>query len=308
MKVGIPKALLYYKNEKFWTYFFDKLGVDYILSPDTNREIIKKGSELAVDETCLPLKILLGHIDWLKDKCDCIFVPRIVYCAKAGEVCTRFLAQIDLVKNTFRKDNLNVLFYNVANRKVKAERKAFVKMGKYLQFRKGEILGAYYEAKAAQRLFEEARTLKQEEVLNGTDKLKVLIVAHAYNIEDRSVGEPVLKQLRELGCEPVIAEFANAYKCIKISENFSSTLPWAYNKHLAGAIVLYKEKIDGIVILTTFPCGPDSMVNDMIVRKIKDKPILNIIVDSQSGMAGVETRLESFVDILNFSKERKNGG
>ncbi|MBR4418402.1 MAG: hypothetical protein IKT33_00160, partial [Clostridia bacterium] len=26
MKIGIPRALLYYKYEKFWTTFFDQAG------------------------------------------------------------------------------------------------------------------------------------------------------------------------------------------------------------------------------------------------------------------------------------------
>ena len=39
-----------------------------------------------------------------------------------------------------------------------------------------------------------------------------------------------------------------------------------------------------------------------MIRKIT-KPTLNIIIDSNNSMVGLETRLESFIDIL---KERKN--
>ncbi len=44
------------------------------------------------------------------------------------------------------------------------------------------------------------------------------------------------------------------------------------------------------------------MTNDMLVRLVKDVPILTIILDNQSGSAGLETRLESFVDILRFRR------
>ena len=44
------------------------------------------------------------------------------------------------------------------------------------------------------------------------------------------------------------------------------------------------------------------MVNEMIVREFRDIPVLNLVVDGQNGTAGVETRLESFVDILRFKK------
>ena len=82
-------------------------------------------------------------------------------------------------------------------------------------------------------------------------------------------------------------------------------MPWAYNRHLLGAIELYKDKVDGIVLLTTFPCGTDSMVNEYIVRHYGDKPIITLTVDSQDGTAGMETRLESFADIIKMKRERQ---
>ncbi len=59
--------------------------------------------------------------------------------------------------------------------------------------------------------------------------------------------------------------------------------------------------------MSTFPCGPDSLVNEVVIRKIKDKPILNLILDGQEGTAGLETRLESFVDIIKFKRKDEVG-
>ncbi|MPN06691.1 hypothetical protein SDC9_153947 [bioreactor metagenome] len=56
--------------------------------------------------------------------------------------------------------------------------------------------------------------------------------------------------------------------------------------------------------MSAFPCGPDSMVDEMIIRKFNGIPILNLILDDQDGTAGLETRLESFIDILNFKGGR----
>ena len=49
--------------------------------------------------------------------------------------------------------------------------------------------------------------------------------------------------------------------------------------------------------------SPQTLVNEMIIRRIKDRPILNLLLDSQDGNAGIETRLESFIDILTNIKE-----
>ncbi len=77
------------------------------------------------------------------------------------------------------------------------------------------------------------------------------------------------------------------------------------NRELLGSISKYHNDVDGIILLTAFPCGPDSMVNEMIIRRIKDRPILNLLLDSQDGNAGIETRLESFIDIIRFRKEAR---
>lgn len=65
---------------------------------------------------------------------------------------------------------------------------------------------------------------------------------------------------------------------------------------------MHREKTDGIILLTAFPCGPDSMVNEIITREFQDIPILALVLDTQNGTAGIETRLESFIDILRSKK------
>ena len=41
-----------------------------------------KGINIGVDETCIPSKIYLGHIEWLIDRCDLILIPRIAEFSK----------------------------------------------------------------------------------------------------------------------------------------------------------------------------------------------------------------------------------
>lgn len=55
--------------------------------------------------------------------------------------------------------------------------------------------------------------------------------------------------------------------------------------------------------MSTFPCGPDSLVNEIVIRRVRDLPVLNLLIDGQEGTAGLETRLESFVDIIHFKRE-----
>ena len=85
-----------------------------------------------------------------------------------------------------------------------------------------------------------------------------------------------------------------------MSSKISSTLYWKFNKENIGAISYCGDLINGIILLSSFPCGPDSIVNELVIRKI-DKPILNLIIDDSDSFTGVETRLESFLDIVKQS-------
>jgi len=90
VKIGFPRALFYYDYFPFWAGFFHRLGIEVVTSPPTNRKIIDQGLKKASDETCLPLKILAGHIQAL-EKVDAIFLPRMVSVEADTYNCPKFL-------------------------------------------------------------------------------------------------------------------------------------------------------------------------------------------------------------------------
>lgn len=306
MKVGIPRGLLYYRYHYHWETFFDEMGIEYITSPDTNKEILNKGMKLAIDEACLSSKVYLGHVEYLIDKCDYIMIPQISNYGSDGTVCTKFQAIYDIVSNTFRDRNIKLLNFNIDYKNSETEMKAFIKMGKFLGKKKPEIMRAYLLARQADKT---ARIMdeKYQEQLFNEDKIKILLVAHDYNIYDKYIGQPIVDYLSDMGSVPIIADIVNKREAIIKSSEITDTLPWAYNRELVGSVAMYKDKVDGIILISSFNCGPDSLVNEMIIRKVKDKPLINLMVDGQEGSAGLETRLESFLDIIKFKRGDFNG-
>jgi len=306
MKIGIPKALLYFKYANLWESFFDAMGIDYLVSPDTNKDILALGIRYAVDESCLSSKIFLGHVAWLKNRCDAVFVPRIASYGKAGTVCTKFAAIYDVCANTFRSDALALMHYNIDLEKQEKELGAFLKLGKLLGKKRAQSLFAYWSAKQTERAAQRIAVQEQERVLAG-DGIKILLVAHPYNIQDQYTGTPVVSALKEMGAEPVLACQTDSRQAVMASYTLSETVPWLFSRELLGAVNLIKGRVDGIILISTFPCGPDSLVNEIITRRVKDKPILNLILDGQEGTAGLQTRLESFLDIINFKRYSRIG-
>ena len=69
---------------------------------------------------------------------------------------------------------------------------------------------------------------------------------------------------------------------------------------------MLNRKIDGIIALSSFGCGPDSLMVDEISYHAKQRkiPVLNLTIDEHTGEAGFVTRLEAFVDMLDRKKRR----
>lgn len=299
MKIGIPKALLYYKYHRLWEEFFDELSIGYTVSPDTNKGIFTEGAKRSIDEACLSSKIYMGHVHYLLDKCDCIFVPRIGGYGKEGIVCTRFQALYDLTANTF--PNAQLIGMNMDPDRGQGERRAFIRLGMALGKSRLSSLRAYERASRA-FLAEQRTAMERQRERLSSPKTKILVVAHYYNLYDPYIGGPILCYLEKAGVAPILADVSDYKAAIADARHITETLPWAYNKHLTGTVYQLKDQVDGILFVSAFPCGPDSMINEIVARRVKGVPMTTLVIDGQEGFAGMETRLESFIDIIHFKR------
>ncbi len=291
--VGIPKALYYYYYNDLWQAFFKYLNIDTIESIDTNKNIIDIGCNHANDEMCLSLKIYLGHISYLEGKCDYILVPRIDNYGITNQTCTNFLATYDIVKNKFSHKILN---YNINYRNNETEKKAFIKIASELGIEKMKALAAYKYAVIENNIIKKQKIRNNKSNLNS-DKTKVLIVGHPYNLYDKYIGSPIINILKKQNIEIIYSDLFESDLTNRLGLEISKTLYWKYSKEMLGSIVLTKNQIAGVIFLSAFPCGLDSLANELAFRKI-NIPYLNIIVDENNSLAGIETRIESFIDII----------
>jgi len=296
MKIGIPRALQYYFYEDLWLNFFKNLGFETVVSPETNKEIVKMGVQHSIDEACFSSKIFIGHVEYLLDKCDIIFVPRIENSAIREEYCTRIFGLYDLVKNTF--PNAQLLHAEVNYLYRKKESNAFLEIGAALGKSKEDSLDAYKKALFTAEEVKETKILQQEELLNR-DGAKVLIFSHAYNTYDAYIGKEIIDFFAANHISVVYADLINEKEAqILTKSSYGKRVYWKVSAQLIGGIEKYKDCVDGIILISTFPCGPDSIFNELLIRLIKDKPILSLVIDEHDAGAGIQTRLESFIDII----------
>lgn len=312
--IGIPRAFMYYRYPALWTTFFTELGFEVVLSEPTTRQTVDRGSALATDESCLAGKIYLGHVDALRDVSDCVFVPCMDNLGSRLGFCTKFQALPDLVHNTFADPDLRILTCQMDEIVAKKDMNAaFMELGSVLGKTPKQTKAAWKAAQKAQATYEKEQAKKlqativdvQKQQAQGEDSLLILLVAHPYLSFDPMIGGEIIDLVERLGAQVIFACDADRKKSLAASFDFSETMPWIVNRELVGALMNLHEDIDGILLVSAFSCGPDSMTDDAIMRCIQGTPLLNLVVDAQSGTAGLETRIESFVDILRY---RKRGG
>jgi len=73
-----------------------------------------------------------------------------------------------------------------------------------------------------------------------------------------------------------------------------------------AAYYMLNHKVDGIIALSAFGCGPDSLMVDEIRYHAKNKnvPMIVLTIDEHTGEAGFVTRLEAFIDMLVRRKRK----
>ena len=293
MRIGIPRSLFYYYYKNIWINFFNELNIDIVISPKTNKEIIDLGMKYSTDEMCLSLKNYIGHVAYLKDKCDYILIPRIDNYGTFNQTCTNFLAIYDYINNIF---NINIINYNIDLNNNETEMNGLINIARKFRISKKKALYAYKNA-----LNINNTKLKEQIKINNTNlysnNIKILLVGHSYNINDEFIGLPIIKMLKSMNISIIYCDQFDTSLALNSSNILSPNNYWKYSKEIIGSIDLSKNKINGIIFLSTFPCGIDSLTNELVMRNI-NIPFLNIIIDDLDSLSGIETRIESFIDIL----------
>lgn len=287
--------MLYYRYGVLWKNFFELLGLNVVLSPQTNREILTLGTNNTIDECCLSYKIYIGHALYLSKICDYILVSRVCDYGKKDKVCTRLNGTYDNLKHLIPQEQL--IDYNIDHTKRKYEFFGFLKMG--LNFTKNipKIIYSYLYAKEKQKQYDKNKANEEKNKLTKPNK-KILIMSHFYNIQDKFISNYITTYLENNNLIPIYSNNIDKKTATTYSEYFSNTLYWKYSKEMVGSFYYYQHQIDGVIYISTYPCGVDALVNNLLMLKNKDLPTLNLLIDENITELSLETKLESFIDII----------
>lgn len=324
MQIGIPRAMSYYNFFPFWYGFFEDLGIKVILSDGTTKETMSNGSALVVSETCLPVKVYVGHILNLLEKgIDKILIPSLQSIDHKIYNCSKIRGLPDLIKNVVKRD-FTIIDATLDKSEKKQGLNEFLqecvkpfgitdeKRIKIASKAGWKVFNNFKIMMASGIAFEKALKFAKEGkvVIANNQKeypINVAVVGHAYNLYDDKVCMKIFDKLEKLDVKAFTANHIADEQLYEGVAALESKLYWANELEMTGAAGHYLKdnKIDGIIAVNAFGCGPDSIMVERIQRYARkyNKPCLNLSVDEHTGEAGFVTRIEAFTDML-FRKKR----
>lgn len=323
-KIGVPASLYYYSNYNFWKAFFGELGLEVVSSPVTTKEILDLGVQDTVNDACVPIKVFHGHVMWLRDKVDYIFLPRIVSFTKEDTFCPKFLGLPDMVRTSVA--NLPLLISPRIDLKSSSFElwKVCLQVAKELGFSWPACIRAYFKASRSQSNYDKLLTqgVKPYELLFNNKPLmfekfetnrpiSLAILGYPYAVHDPFLSVNLVKRLESLKVNILTMEMISSKDLKRQAKELPKNLFWHYSNQVVRAGYFYlSHGVDGIIHVTAFGCGPDAMVDKLLELEAKKHqvPFMSLTIDEHSGEAGVLTRLEAFTDMIRLGREGKKCG
>ncbi len=327
MKIGIPRGLSFYSIYPFMFGFFKAMGIEMILSDKTTKKTLSSGSALVVTETCLPVKIFVGQVLNLLEKgVNKIFVPSIQSIAPKIYNCSKIRGLPDLIRNVIKKEF--TIIEPTLDKSAPHHGLYDFLLECVKPFGIFDMERIKKASKAGWRVYNNFQVMlksgmKYEKALNYATSGKLLIekdeteypisiglVSHGYNIYDERASMKVIDKLNKMGVKVYTAYQLTDEQLEEGVTTLGQNVYWANEAEMTGCAGHYLKdnKIDGLITITAFGCGPDSLMIERITRRSKqfNKPLLNLTIDEHTGEAGFITRLEAFVDML-YRKKRSQG-
>ncbi|OHD10971.1 MAG: hypothetical protein A2Y34_12540 [Spirochaetes bacterium GWC1_27_15] len=319
--IGINRS--FYTNTYYPLYynFFSKLGFKVIVSEKSQVE----GEEFALAPFCYPMILAHGFFqDLLDKKPDYIFMPHLVqletqgFCESCNEQigyrksCVFTQGEPFSMKTAFHDQlgNIEMLIPLLDfSRGIEREEKVFINLAvNKLGASKKEATEAFWAAVGFQREFfteiKEVGKKLLEDLEKNPNKIGVVLFGRPYNAFTDKANLGIPRKFTSRGVEIFTYDVLDYEK-----EEFEPFMHWGMGETIlkAAQIVRRHPQLFGTFI-TNFSCGPDSFLVDLFREEMEGKPTLTLELDSHSADAGINTRIEAFLDVVNFYRELQKRG
>ncbi len=304
-----------------WKVFFEQLGAETVISPQTSKDMLTFGCSKVVGDICLPVKVFCGHVHSLVNDCDYVFIPSLHSVQTKVYNCPKFIGLPDLVRATV-SGCPPILDPDIDVNKGKRSLYATIyKLGRPFSRNPLNIRSTYEKALKEHRAYQEQMQCQgltppqviggmlgqlEEKVNSFVSTITIALVGHPYLVYDQYVNHELAHRLQKMGAKVVFSEMVAKDELQASISELVEKQYWGYEEEIIGAGGYYlRDNVDGLISLAAFGCGPDSMMVELLQRRARNlnKPLLNIVLDEHTAEGGLVTRLEAFVDMVQRQKK-----
>jgi len=307
--VGMNRSFLVNTFFPFYNRFFAELGLRLVL-PD---KIDQAGIDQQGAAFCYPVEMAHGFISSLRaQNPDYLFLPllRGIYTdSESRTSCTCVFVQGEpfYLRTAFPEiNNERTLTPTLDFSKgMDANLSAFKQIAGQMDVDPRRVSPALKSALAEQEAFYSDIKSIGKEALKGlkekTDEYGVILFGRPYNSFTDVANKGIPSKFSSRGIQIIPFDML-PYDSERLAED--QNMYWAMGRMiLKGARYVKKDPQLFATYITNFSCGPDSFIISYFRDLMGRKPSLTLELDSHTADAGLETRIEAFLDIIRYYRQ-----
>lgn len=300
--VGINRSLLTNTLYPLYRAFFEYLGYEVILPQKSDPEgLSRKGAAF-----CWPVEQAHGTLKaLLNEKPDILFLPHVkAIPVPGGEdvrvTCPFVQSEPYTLKAAFEELQSRTVLSPILDmtKGYDCAKTAFMEMAVALGHNEAEAQAAFEQALAAQNEFHAACRQEGARFLENLEKTPeqtaLVLFGRPYNAFSALSNMGIPRKFATRGYKIIPMDFLP----IEDEDSFDN-MYWASGQSILKA-ARFAERHPQLysVYITNFSCGPDSFLIGYFRDIMGQKPSLTLELDSHTADAGLDTRIEAYLDVV----------
>ncbi len=292
-RIGIPKALTAHSLYPLYSTFFSGLGMDVVLSDIDPRGELKSNAGF-----CFPAQIAHGAVlDLVQRGVELIFLPHVMRMPRHDAGIESYLCPITQASPYFLAKaypQIHLLSPLLDFSDGYAASSTLVEIAVSELGHAREIAEQKWSAAVATQTTAESALrqlgLAALEQAVAQSKPAIILAGHSYNAFTPEGSQSVGKKLSSMGVAAIPAD------CL--SPVGAEPTSWHFANQIMNAVQVVKQHPNLFLLcVSNFSCTIDAFTQSMLASEMGSKPYLILEIDAHTADAGVQTRLEAFLDI-----------
>jgi predicted nucleotide-binding protein (sugar kinase/HSP70/actin superfamily) len=281
------------------------IGINVQLPPLTTDKTIQVGVRNTAEMVCFPLKPTLGNfVEALDDGANTLLMYdsqglcRLRHYWKIQEFILRSMG--------YEFEIFNINFSNILAVLKELSGASYAKIIR-------ELIRVYGRIKKAD---------KEKEKWSGTSP-NIGIIGEIFTCCDERINYGIENKIYKLGAKPVntvtLSSFIRETLLEKIhfpskrkrydkkaEVYFNGILGGHAKQNISNLLELVDKNIDGVIHLLPMSCMPETTIEPFVtaICRDNDTPLLRIPIDENTAEANLETRLETFIELIKMRVEK----